>query len=177
MRSTGEVMGFDADFPRAFAKSQAAVYGGLPTSGNVFVSVADRHKRSIIFPVKRLAELGFNIMATAGTAQVLHRNGLEAQVVRKYSEGEGPGGEPTIVDLINQGKVDMVVNTPSTAISRHDGYEIRAATTAADKTIVTTIDQLSAAVQAIEARRQGPFDVKSLQAHTAETLARAALAA
>lgn len=172
MRSTGEVMGFDADFPHAFAKSQAAAFGGLPTSGTVFVSVADRHKRAMTFPVKRLVELGFEVLATAGTAQVLHRNGVPATVVRKHSDGRGPNGEPTIVDLIHAGKVDIVVNTPSGQGARADGYEIRAATTAADKAIVTTTDQLGAAVQGIEAILAGPFTVASLQEHTAEGRAR-----
>ncbi|MGO1316039.1 MAG: carbamoyl-phosphate synthase large subunit [Cellulomonadaceae bacterium] len=167
MRSTGEVMGLDADFPTAFAKSQAAAFGGLPVSGSVFVSVADRDKRSIVFPSKRLVELGFEILATEGTATVLRRNGIPATVVRKHSAGRGPGGEPTIVDLITAGDVDMVVNTPSGQGARADGYEIRAATTAADKPIVTTVQQLGAAVQAIEAVRSGPFDVQSLQEHTA----------
>ncbi len=113
MRSTGEVMGFDRDFPHAFAKSQAAAFGGLPTSGRVFVSVADRDKRSIVFPVKRLAELGFEILATDGTSSVLRRNGIASRVVRKFSAGRGADGEPTIVDLITAGEVDMVINTPS----------------------------------------------------------------
>src|SRR5690606_21948793 len=78
MRSTGEVMGFDKDFPHAFAKSQAAAFGGLPTSGTVFVSVADSDKRQVVFPVKRLVELGFRVLATEGTATVLRRNGIEA---------------------------------------------------------------------------------------------------
>ncbi|MDO8145024.1 MULTISPECIES: carbamoyl-phosphate synthase large subunit [unclassified Isoptericola] len=172
MRSTGEVMGFDKDFPHAFAKSQAAAYGGLPTGGTVFVSVADRDKRSIVFPVLRLAEIGFEVLATAGTAQVLARNGIAATTVRKYSQGEGADGEPTVVDLINDGKVDLVVNSPSGQGARADGYEIRAATTAADKPMVTTVDQLAAAVQGIEAVRGGPFDVGSLQEHTAATVAR-----
>lgn len=172
MRSTGEVMGFDKDFPHAFAKSQAAAFGGLPTSGTVFVSVADRDKRSIVFPVKRLAELGFDVLATAGTGQVLRRNGIASTVVRKFSQGRGPGGEPTIVDLITEGRVDLVVNSPSGQGARADGYEIRAATTAADKPIVTTVDQLAAAVQGIEAILSGPFDVASLQEHTAATKAR-----
>ncbi|MBO0610156.1 carbamoyl-phosphate synthase large subunit [Myceligenerans salitolerans] len=176
MRSTGEVMGFDKDFPHAFAKSQAAAYGGLPTSGTVFVSVADRDKRHVVFPVKRLAEIGFTVLATAGTATVLRRNGIEAQVVRKYSAGKGPQGEPTIVDLILDGQVDLVVNSPSGQGARADGYEIRAATTAADRPIVTTVDQLAAAVQGIEAVRGGPFAVGSLQEHTAATLARRARA-
>ncbi|QHT55811.1 carbamoyl-phosphate synthase large subunit [Cellulomonas sp. H30R-01] len=167
MRSTGEVMGFDVDFPTAFAKSQEAAFGGLPTSGTAFISVADRDKRSIVFPVKRLAELGFEILATEGTAAVLHRSGIRSRVVRKYSSGRGADGEPTIVDLITAGDVDIVVNTPSGQGARADGYEIRAATTAADKAIVTTVQQLGAAVQAIEAAQAGPFTVTSLQEHDA----------
>jgi carbamoyl-phosphate synthase large subunit len=172
MRSTGEVMGFDVDFPTAFAKSQDAAFGGLPTGGRAFISVADRDKRSIVFPVKRLAELGFEILATEGTAAVLHRSGIASTVVRKYSSGRGDAGEPTIVDLITEGSVDMVVNTPSGQGARADGYEIRAATTAADKAMVTTVQQLGAAVQAIEARKAGPFRVTSLQEHDAATLVR-----
>lgn len=172
MRSTGEVMGFDVDFPTAFAKSQDAAFGGLPTGGRAFISVADRDKRSIVFPVKRLAELGFEILATEGTAAVLHRSGIASSVVRKYSAGRGEAGEPTIVDLITAGDVDIVVNTPSGQGARADGYEIRAATTAADKAMVTTVQQLGAAVQAIEARQAGPFRVTSLQEHDAAALLR-----
>ncbi|MCC2314835.1 carbamoyl-phosphate synthase large subunit [Cellulomonas xiejunii] len=174
MRSTGEVMGFDVDFPTAFAKSQAAAFGGLPTSGRVFISVADRDKRSIVFPVKRLVELGFEILATEGTSAVLRRSGIVARIVRKHSAGRGPDGEPTVVDLISSGEIDMVVNTPSGQGTRADGYEIRAATTAADKAIVTTVQQLGAAVQAIEARQAGPFTVTSLQEHDAAAAARRA---
>ncbi|MEE6272225.1 carbamoyl-phosphate synthase large subunit [Georgenia sp. MJ206] len=172
MRSTGEVMGFAADFPTAFAKSQAAAYGGLPTSGRVFVSVADRDKRALAFPVARLVDFGFEILATAGTAGVLRRSGIHATVVRKASEGHGPDGEPTIVDLIFDGQVDMVVNTPSGQGARADGYEIRTATTTADKPIITTVQQLAAAVQAIEAVRSGPFTVRTLQEHDADRAAR-----
>ncbi|WP_024288195.1 carbamoyl-phosphate synthase large subunit [Cellulomonas sp. KRMCY2] len=168
MRSTGEVMGFDVDFPTAFAKSQAAAFGGLPTSGRVFISVADRDKRAITFPVKRLSELGFEILATEGTAAVLRRNGIASTVVRKHSAGRGPNGEPTIVDLITAGEVDMVVNTPSGQGARADGYEIRTATVSADKAIVTTVQQLAAAVQGIESLRSGPFRVRSLQQHVLE---------
>ena len=168
MRSTGEVMGFDVDFPSAFAKSQAAAFGGLPTSGRVFISVADRDKRAITFPVKRLTELGFEILATEGTAAVLRRNGIGSTVVRKHSSGRGPEGQPTIVDLITAGEVDMVVNTPSGQGARADGYEIRTATVSADKAIVTTVQQLAAAVQAIESLREGPFRVRSLQDHLLE---------
>lgn len=163
MRSTGEVMGIDQDFPTAFAKSQSAAFGGLPSRGTVFVSVADRDKGAIVFPVKRLAELGFQILTTSSTAAVLHRNGITSQVVRKFSQGPGPDGEPTVVDLIMDGSIDMVVNTPSSSGSRADGYQIRAAAVAADKAIITTVQQLSAAVQAIEAQRRGPFEVRCLQ--------------
>ncbi|MFV0426862.1 MAG: carbamoyl-phosphate synthase large subunit [Beutenbergiaceae bacterium] len=172
MRSTGEVMGYDVDFPLAFAKSQAAAFGGLPTTGTVFVSVADRDKRSVVLPVSRLRDLGFTILATAGTASVLRRNGIDAAVVRKSHQGRGPAGEPTVVDLINGGEIDMVVNTPGSKGARVDGYDIRAATTASDKAIVTTMQQLSAAVAAIEALRRGPFQVTSLQDHDAARLAR-----
>ncbi|MFI9486204.1 carbamoyl-phosphate synthase large subunit [Promicromonospora sp. NPDC052451] len=177
MRSTGEVMGFDKDFPHAFAKSQAAAFGGLPTSGTVFVSVADSDKRHVVFPVKRLVELGFKVLATEGTATVLRRNGIEATVVRKHTEGRGPDGELTVVGLITEGQIDLVVNSPSGQGARADGYEIRAATTAADKPIATTVDQLAAAVQGIEAVLAGPFEVASLQEHTAATAARLAGAA
>ncbi|MFV0462323.1 MAG: carbamoyl-phosphate synthase large subunit [Nostocoides sp.] len=163
MRSTGEVMGIDDDFPRAFAKSQLGAVGGLPATGTVFVSVANRDKRGVIFPVKRLADLGFDILSTAGTADVLRRNGVKVQVIAKH--GERQDGEASIVDLINAGQVAMVVNTPSGPAARADGYLIRAATTAMDKPIVTTVQQLGAAVQAIEANAAGGIRVKSLQDH------------
>jgi len=162
MRSTGEVMGFDTTFPLAFAKSQAAAFGGLPKGGKAFVSMADRDKRSITFPVARLRQLGFEILATEGTALVLARNGIPSTVVRKNSQGRGPNGEPTIVDLINDGEVSLVINTPSGQGARADGYEIRAAATAADTAIVTTTQQLAAAVLAIEVIQHRDFDVLSL---------------
>ena len=163
MRSTGEVMGIDSNFPRAFAKSQEAAYGGLPTTGSVFVSVADRDKRAIVLPVLRLSQLGFTILATEGTAEVLARNGIEARVVRKYSMGQAvDASDPSIVELINEGAIDVVINTPSGRSARADGYEIRTATVAADKPLFTTIAQLGAAVASFEAIRDG-FDVRSLQ--------------
>ena len=165
MRSTGEVMGYDVDFPRAFAKSQAGAYGGLPGEGTLFVSVADRDKRAVILPVARLAELGFTILATTGTAQVLRRNGIPATGVRKVSEGRGAHGEQTIVELIESGAIDMVVNTPRGQGARADGYSIRAATTSAERPIITT-------VQALEAQLRGPFGVRSLQEHDAERVSR-----
>jgi carbamoyl-phosphate synthase large subunit len=124
--------------------------------------VADRDKRSIIFPVAHLVALGFRILATEGTAAVLRRNGIPAQVVRKASERRGPGGEPTVVDLIREGGIDIVINPPNGQGARVDGYEIRTATTASDKAIVTTVAQLNAAVQAIETLSE-PFSVTSMQ--------------
>ena len=172
MRSTGEVMGYDVDFPRAFAKSQASAYGGLPSEGTLFVSVADRDKRAIILPVARLAELGFTVLATTGTAQILRRNGIPATPVRKVSQGRGAHGEQTIVGLIESGAIDMVVNTPKGQGARADGYSIRAATTSADRPIITTVQELQAAVQALEAQLRGPFRVRSLQEHGADRVSR-----
>jgi len=166
MRSTGEVMGIDESFGTAFAKSQTAAYGGLPTKGTVFVSMANRDKRAMVFPVKRLADLGFHIVATEGTADVLHRNGVEAAVVRKHSAGPGPDGEPTIVERILAGEIDMVVNSPSGRRARADGYEIRSAAVAMDRPIVTTVQQLAAAVQGIEALGRGGLEVRPLQEWT-----------
>lgn len=163
MRSTGEVMGYDRDFPTAFAKSQTAAYGNLPTSGTVFVSVSDQDKRSLALPVSRLFDLGFSIMATSGTAALLRRYGIPVTEVRKASQGIGPGGEQTVVDMIRAGLIDMVINTPGTSGARADGYEIRTATTSADKPIITTISQFQAAVQAIEATRNRSYGVCSLQ--------------
>ncbi len=168
MRSTGEVMGIDADFGLAFAKSQLAAYGGLPKSGTVFVSVANRDKRAMLFPVKHLADLGFTIVATTGTADVLRRNGITANVVRKISERNGDHGDdttPTIAEMINDGQIAMVVNTPTGQSARADGYAIRAAANVADVTLITTVQELSAAVQAIEAERNGQLTVTSLQEH------------
>jgi carbamoyl-phosphate synthase large subunit len=163
MRSTGEVMGIDKHFDTAFAKSQAAANSSLPTSGRVFVSVANRDKRSIIMAVKKLSDLGFEILSTGGTAAVLNRNGIAATVVRKVSDG----GEGTIVDLINDGKVDMVFNTPSGGAARGDGYEIRAAATSVGKPCITTVAEFNFAVLAIEAMRSFEWDVTSLQEHAA----------
>jgi carbamoyl-phosphate synthase large subunit len=164
MKSTGEVMGFDASFGAAFAKSQAAAYGSLPTSGRVFVSMADRDKRAMVFPVLRLAALGFEVLATAGTADVLRRHGVSTTVVRKHFEG----GE-TIVDRILAGDVDMIINTPyGNSGPRVDGYEIRAAAVSRGIPCVTTVQGAAAAVQGIEAMIGGSIGVRSLQdAHAA----------
>ena len=165
MRSTGEVMGIDEHFGPAFAKTQMGALWGLPNSGRIFVSVANRDKRAMVFPIKRLADLGFELLATTGTAQVLRRNGIPATLVRKHSEGAGPNGEPTIVEEILAGTVDMVVNTPGNGDARRDGYAIRTATTSMDRPIITTVQQLGAAVQGIEAQREGQITVTSLQEH------------
>ena len=119
MKSTGEVMGIDPAFGHAFAKSQAAAYGSLPTSGTIFVTVANRDKRGIVFPAKRLADLGFSIIATAGTASVLRRYGVACEVVRKHFEAPGTG--PDAVSLIDSGQVDLVINTPQGSRRRADG--------------------------------------------------------
>jgi carbamoyl-phosphate synthase large subunit len=172
MRSTGEVMGMDRDFPTAFAKSQSAAGSELPTSGTVFLSVADRDKRSIVLPALRLQELGYRILATQGTQVVLARNGISSEVARKHSAGSsGAHAEgDTIVDLINRGEIDMIINTPSGSSARADGYEIRAAAVAADKPIFTTVSELSAAVGAVSAQKQG-FEVKSLQEYELDRVA------
>jgi len=173
MRSTGEVMGIDAMFGTAYAKSQEAVYGSLPVSGRVFVSVANRDKRAMVFPVKRLAGLGFEIWATHGTAEVLRRNGVRAKIVRKHSDGAGPDGEPTVVTRILDGEVDLIVNTPFGSVSaasaavRLDGYEIRTAAVRRGVPCVTTVAGLAAAVQGIEAIIRGEVGVCSLQEHAA----------
>jgi carbamoyl-phosphate synthase large subunit len=167
MKSTGEVMGIDSGFGIAFAKSQAAAYGSLPTKGKAFVSVANRDKRAIIFPVKRLADLGFEILATQGTAEVLRRNGVVSTVVRKHIDGPGPGGEPTIVQQILAGDVDMIVNTPWGVGPRVDGYEIRTAAVLRGVPCMTTVQGLAACVQGIEALIRGDIGVRSLQEHAA----------
>ena len=170
MRSTGEVMGIDRDFPRAFAKSQDAAYGGLPKQGVVFVSVADRDKRAVVLPALRLHQLGFELWATEGTNEVLARYGISARVVRKHSGADD--GEPSIVDLINAGEVDIVINTPSGRSARADGIEIRTATVAADKPLFTTIATVGAAVASLETATE-PVTVTSLQDYAIARAARA----
>jgi len=164
MKSTGEVMGLDRVFGTAFAKSQAAAYGSLPAKGTVFVSIANRDKRAAIFPVKRLHDLGFRILATAGTAQVLRRNGVAAEVVGKFSDGPG-----NVVEEILAGRVDLVLNTPFGAPGnsgpRVDGYEIRTAAVHAGIPCLTTVQAAAAAVQGIEELARDEVRVASLQSH------------
>jgi carbamoyl-phosphate synthase large subunit len=167
MKSTGEVMGLDANFGPAFAKSQAAAYGSLPTSGRVFVSMANRDKRTMIFPIKVLADMGFEILATQGTAEALRRNGVQATIVRKHFEGPGEGDQRTTVQRILDGDIDLVVNTPHGSTgggsARIDGYEIRTAAVIANIPCITTVQGLGAAVQGIEASIRGSIGVRSLQ--------------
>ncbi|MFI6074822.1 carbamoyl-phosphate synthase large subunit [Actinoplanes sp. NPDC051343] len=161
MKSTGEVMGIDAGFGQAFAKSQAAAYGSLPTGGKIFVSVANRDKRSMIFPIKRLADLGFTIVTTAGTGEVLRRHGIECEIVPKHFESPGQNA----VALIEAGEIAMIINTPqgSGASARKDGYEIRSAAVTADIPSITTVPGAAAAVMGIEALMRGDMTVRPLQ--------------
>ncbi|MGV0645216.1 carbamoyl-phosphate synthase large subunit [Mycolicibacterium sp. XJ2546] len=165
MKSTGEVMGIDRDFGSAFAKSQTAAYGSLPIEGTVFVSVANRDKRSLVFPVKRLADLGFRVLATEGTAEMLRRNGIPCDEVRKHFQEPTPDGpKMSAVDAIRAGEVDMVINTPyGNSGPRVDGYEIRSAAVSNNIPCVTTVQGASAAVQGIEAAIRGEIGVMALQ--------------
>ncbi|HVF03275.1 MAG TPA: carbamoyl-phosphate synthase large subunit, partial [Frankiaceae bacterium] len=162
MKSTGEVMGIAATFGEAFAKSQLAAYGPVPVKGRVFVSIANRDKRAMIFPIKRLADLGFEVVATEGTADVLRRNGVEVTTARKFSEGGY-----TIVDRILAGEIDLIFNTPWGNGTRVDGYEIRTAAVAKGVPCITTIQGAAACVQGIEATVRGDLTVRPLQEYHA----------
>ncbi|WP_448853604.1 carbamoyl-phosphate synthase large subunit [Corynebacterium frankenforstense] len=164
MKSTGEVMGLAGDFGTAYAKAEDAAFGELPVEGTVFVSVANQDKRTLILPIQRLAGLGFTIMATHGTAQMLRRNGVDCETVLKASEvREGAEGR-SIVDRIIDGEVDLILNTPAgSAGARHDGYDIRAAAVHSGVPLVTTVQGTVAAVQGIEALRAGGLTVRPLQ--------------
>lgn len=165
MKSTGEVMGLADNFGAAYAKAEAAAFGDLPTEGTIFVSVANHDKRTLMFPIQRLAALGFRILATAGTAMTLRRNGIECETVLKASDvREGSAGDRSIVDMIKDGEIDLILNTPAgSAGARHDGYEIRAAAVLAGVPLITTVQGSTAAVQGIEARLSGGFGVRALQ--------------
>jgi carbamoyl-phosphate synthase large subunit len=166
MRSTGEVMGIAPDLGTALAKAQRATGAALPSSGTVFVSVADRDKRAVLLPVRRLADLGFDILATRGTAALLARAGINARVVRKRFQGS-----PNPAELIAAGRVDLVINTPFGRDPRTDGYFIRTAAAAAGVPCITTVPGILAAVQGIEAVRAGGSAPRPLQEyHAAEPL-------
>ena len=167
MKSTGEVMGIDRDFGTAFAKSQLAAYrDGLPTTGSMFISVADRDKPAIAAPVKALQELGFKIFATAGTGAYLAEHGITTHLIHKQHEGSSDG-IPTTVEAILNGDINLVVNTPYGTGARRDGYEIRAATVITGTAAITTIKGLLAAVTAITSLLSGPLKVVPIQEHVA----------
>ena len=167
MRSTGEVMGLDLSFGTAYAKTQSAGGFPVPSEGTVFVSIANRDKRHAIWPIKRLADLGFRILATSGTASVLRRNGVAVQEVTKLSQRVEGDTAPSIVDLIKNGGIDLIFNTPQGAgvntNPRKDGYLIRAASILADVPCITTVPTMAAIVQSIESKRAGHLEVRSLQ--------------
>ena len=163
MRSTGEVMGRDDSFGRAFSKSQSAASGALPNSGAIFVSFADRDKEAGLAAARKLFAAGYKLFATTGTAKELNNQGIAVDLVRKYSEGKGPQGELTALDLIETGAVALVVNTPFGSGPREDGWRIRTSAVARGIPIITTISGLNAAAEAMVAQRDGNFTVTSLQ--------------
>jgi carbamoyl-phosphate synthase large subunit len=160
MRSTGEVMGLDEDFGRAFMKSQLAAGQRLPREGTVFLSVKDRDKRAIVLVGKRLEELGFQLMATQGTAKALHGSGVRATAIHKIHEGR-----PNVLDALSNGQVRLVINTPSGRLPRADEVRIRSLATALGIPCVTTISGAQASVTGIEAARKHVLRVKPLQAY------------
>ena len=163
MRSTGEVMGISPTFGESYAKSQIAAFGPLPKSGTVFISLADKDKATGVEPALGFSELGFHILATDGTAEFLRTKGIECTTVRKHSDGTGTLGEKTIVDIINAGEIDLVINTPVGRGTRADGWAIRTAAVQRSIPCITTTAGFSAAVDAISFLQSSPLSVKSLQ--------------
>jgi carbamoyl-phosphate synthase large subunit len=162
MRSTGEVMGIDADFPHAFAKSQIAAGTVLPVSGNVYISVRNEDKEAIVPIAKAFSEMGFQILATAGTHGALGRHGIAATRIPKLAEGR-----PNIADYIKNGRVQLIINTPTKKGPATDEGKIRAMSVLNKVPIVTTITGASAAARAIKAIQSGGWSVKPLQAYFA----------
>jgi carbamoyl-phosphate synthase large subunit len=163
MRSTGEVMGISSSFGGAYAKSQISSFGPLPKSGTVFLSLADKDKSAGIDSARALVELGFKVLTTAGTSNFMAEHGVVTSLVRKNSEGRGPLGEPTIVDILNSGEIDLVINTPVGRGTRADGWAIRTAAVQRSIPIITTTPGFNAAVEGIRVLRQGDLGVKSIQ--------------
>jgi carbamoyl-phosphate synthase large subunit len=163
MRSTGEVMGISPTFGESYAKSQIAAFGPLPKAGSVFISLADKDKETGIEPALGFSELGFHILATDGTADFLRTKGIECTTVRKHSEGTGTLGEKTIVDIINAGEIDLVINTPVGRGTRADGWAIRTAAVQRSIPCITTTAGFSAAVDAVRFLQASPLSIKSLQ--------------
>jgi carbamoyl-phosphate synthase large subunit len=158
MRSTGEVMGVAPDFPAAFAKAQAAAGSNLPRAGTVFLTVTDSDKPAVGVIAAQLHDLGFSIVATGGTAGAIARMGIPVERLNKVQEGS-----PHVVDWIERGDVDLVINTPTGTAARRDGYEIRRAAIARGVPCITTLTGGMAAVRAIAAARHGSPAVRSLQ--------------
>ncbi|MGE5253469.1 MAG: carbamoyl phosphate synthase large subunit, partial [Planctomycetaceae bacterium] len=157
MKSTGEVMGIDMDFEMAFAKSQIGAGVNIPLQGKVFISVMTKDKRSIVFLAKKLADLGFEIVSTQGTAKVLVNNGIPVRTVSKVGEGR-----PDIVDQIKNGEIQLIINTPSGKKPRADEIAIRSQAVAHNIPCITTLSGAEAAVNAIESLKRG-MSVKSIQ--------------
>ncbi|TAJ83995.1 carbamoyl-phosphate synthase large subunit [Reyranella sp.] len=160
MRSTGEVMGLDMDFGRAFAKSQLGAGSKVPVEGVVFVSVKDQDKQAMVKPMKRLAELGFKVVATGGTAEFLRKHGVEAQRVNKVLEGR-----PHIVDLMKDGKVQLVFNTVDGASALTDSFTLRRTALMHKIAYYTTVAGAKASVEGIAALKEGALDVAPLQSY------------
>jgi carbamoyl-phosphate synthase large subunit len=162
MKSTGEVMGVDAQTGTALAKALVASGAALPRTGTVFISVANRDKRSLLFPAQRMSDMGFRILATKGTAAVLARAGIRVEEVPKVSEGD-----TSVVERIRAGDIDLIVNTPFGRGPRTDGYFIRTAAAAAGVPCITTIPGALAALRGIEALRGPDPEPRSLQEYHA----------
>jgi carbamoyl-phosphate synthase large subunit len=163
MRSTGEVMGIAKTFGEAYAKSQTAAFGALPLSGSVFLSLSERDKKSALEPARTLSELGFKLFTTQGTYQYLLENGVGSEVVRKHSQGRGANGEFTAVDLITEGVVGLVINTPLGRGTRFDGWMIRTAAIQRGVPCITTIAGFKAAVAGISELQGKSFGINSIQ--------------
>jgi len=163
MRSTGEVMGIAKTFGEAYAKSQTAAFGALPLSGSVFLSLSERDKKASLYPAKTLTELGFKLFTTQGTHDFLNENGVKSELVRKHSQGRGPAGEFTAVDLITEGVVGLVINTPLGRGTRLDGWMIRTAAIQRGVPCITTIAGFKAAVAGISELQGKSFSIKSIQ--------------
>jgi len=163
MRSTGEVMGISPSFGESYAKSQIQAFGPLPKTGSVFISLADKDKKFGIEPASELAALGFRILATEGTARYFSQHGVVSTRVRKNSDGVGPMGELTIVEMINAGDIDLVINTPVGRGTRADGWLIRTAAVQRSIPIITTSAGFSAAVEGIRFIASHELSIAPLQ--------------
>jgi len=163
MRSTGEVMGLDREFRVAYLKAQIAAGSPLPRGGKAFLSVRNRDKRAVVQIARGLHESGFRLVATQGTAKILERHGIPVDAIHKVAEG----WRPNIVDLMKQGEICLVINTPEDGRARNDSYLIRRTAVMQNIPYYTTIDGAQAALEAIEAQRAGPLEVRPLQAYYA----------